>query len=122
MYHQGVRFGAIRTMASVELTPIHVEIVEEHVAVPRGLTPIYVHKIAGDRIIAHARDWSAETEYDQNLFDLYPLSEARSFVVQINSDTSGDQVKSDWYDSFGTATKEGLKSPTGEWAIRERVG
>jgi hypothetical protein len=102
---------------AIRLEPIETQIVEGHLAVPHGMTPIYLHVVDG-RMIAHVEGWTVKKEYDHNRFDLYPLNNARLFSVRLK--VNGENVDQDWYDSFGEPTKEAMKF-NGEWDIRERT-
>ena len=101
----------------VRLMSIEAQLIDGHLVIPHGTTPIYLHVLDG-RMIAHVEGWTAEKEYDRNQFDLYPLSNARHFIVRLK--VNGENVDQDWYDSFGDPTKEAMKFG-GEWDIRERT-
>jgi hypothetical protein len=101
------------------LTPIEAQIVDDHLVIPHGMTPVYLHSLNG-QLIAHVEGWTAAKEYDLNRYDLYPLSNARHFIVSLRF--GGGQVNQDWRDNFGEPTKEAMKDGSGELMIRERVG
>ncbi len=99
----------------VRLTPIEAQIIDGHLVIPQNTTPVYLQILDG-RTIVHIEGWTAEKEYDRNRFDLYPLNNARRFIVRL-----GENVDQDWYDTFGEPTKEAMKF-SGEWDIRQRTG
>jgi len=101
------------------LTAIEARIVNDHLVIPHGMTPIYLHSING-QMIAHVEGWTEASEYDQNWYDLYRLDNARNFIMSITS--NGEQTNQDWYGSFGEPTKEAMKDTRGELVIRERPG
>lgn len=101
----------------IRLAPIEAQVIDGHLAVPQGTTPIYFHVLDG-RMIAHVGGWTAEKEYDRNKFDLYPLNNARHFILRLTA--NGENVDQDWYEDFGEPTKEAMKF-NGEWNIRERT-
>lgn len=109
----------MKTVDPIILTPIEGRIVDNHLVVPHGMTPIYLHQLDG-KMIAHVKGWTAAGEYDRNSFYLYPLDRARHFKVSLTS--NGEVVNQDWYDDFGEPTKEAMTDGCDELVIRERVG
>jgi|SRR5450759_5178318 hypothetical protein len=106
-------------MEPIILTPLETRVVDGHLVIPHGMTPIYVHCLNG-QTIAHVKGWTATSEYDRNWYDLYTLDQARHFIVSLMS--SGEALNQDWYDNFGEPTKEAMKDGSGALVIRERVG
>jgi hypothetical protein len=108
-----------KTMSEpIALKAIEARVVDDHVVIPHGMTPIYLHSL-NSQMIAHVAGWTAAREYDLNRYDLYPLANARHFIVSLKS--NGEQINQNWYDSFGEATKEAMEDGSGELVIRERV-
>jgi hypothetical protein len=100
-----------------EQEAIPVQVVDGCVAIPRGMKLITVHEFGGS-MLAHVKDWTSKKQFDNNQFDLYPLSEARKFVQE--GKLNGLEYNQDWWDSFGDPTKEAMIF-SGEWDIRDRV-
>ena len=101
----------------IRLEPIEAHIVRGNLAIPHGMKPIYLQNLDG-KMIAHVEGWTAEREYDHNYFDLYPMGQARRFIVRLT--VNGEKSDREWYDGFGEPTKEAMKS-NGEWTVRERA-
>ena len=107
-------------------TPIEVQVVDNagkdiyadttdiplNVVIPQGMTPIYVHSLAG-QWIAHVTGWTTARQYDSNKCDLYPLTNKNPIVI--------DHITQAWYHSFGEPAKEGMKDASGNLHVRERV-
>jgi hypothetical protein len=80
--------------------------IEGYLAVPRGITPVFSH-VVGGRTLAYVRNWTAAKEYDQTLYDLYPLSEAKAYYVT-KKDATGE-VEEKYHINFGAPTKRATK-------------
>jgi hypothetical protein len=98
---------------------MEVQIADNHLVMPHGLTPVFLQSLDG-RMIAHVTRWTTAAEYDQRRYDLYPLGNAWRFTVPLNVDGEG-QTNQDWYSNFGMPTMEGMKGRRGELLVRRRV-
>lgn len=100
------------------LTAIEARIVDDHVVIPSGITPVLMHSLGGC-LIVYVKDWSAEREYDGNLFDLYPMSNLDHLILPVKH--NGEPELQDWYQGFGRPTKIARKGLNGELTIRDRA-
>ena len=93
-----------------ELVAIDSPIEGGYMRVPRGMKPIYAHKL-NEKLIIYVEGWTAEKEYDQNTLDLYLLNNAKSFtlVTKLNREESRET----WYSEFGEPIKEAMKDVLG---------
>ena len=100
------------------LTAIEAQLLDAHVAIPRGMKPIYLHQLEGGHWLAHVEGWTAEKEYDSDHFDLYLLSGARELI---DFTSNGTKVRQEWFHSFGEPAKEALKDCSGHFSFRESL-
>lgn len=86
------------------LMTIDPQIRDGYLMIPKGMTPIYLHHLRGDRMIAYVEGWKPELEFAGQKFDLYLLSDARQFIVPLAHNGSTENQR--WYDTFGKPAKE----------------
>jgi hypothetical protein len=104
--------------APIAQTLIEGRIDNGHLVIPHGMTPIYLQSVNG-KMIAYVDGWTAQKEYDQNSYDLYPLDKATHFVQPFKvNDESADQ---DWHRDFGAPTKTARRDVSGVLDVLDRV-
>lgn len=103
----------------IVLTAVEAPIEQGYIVIPHDMKPVYVHTLNG-QMVAYVKGWTAAREYDQNWYDLYPLENARHFIL--SSELNDEPVNENWYADFGMPTKEAMKDGSGSFVIRQRVG
>jgi hypothetical protein len=102
----------------IALMEIEPQIVDHHIVIPHGMTPIFLHWFQG-KPTAYVEGWTVAKEYNPNSYDLYPLNNAHHFILSTKS--NGEQLDQDWYANFGESTKEAMKDGSGNLVIRARL-
>jgi hypothetical protein len=95
------------------LTLINAMIADDHVAIPHGMVPVYMHSVNG-RMMVYVKNWSAEKEDEANEWDLYPVRTLRrisqtqfdgGLLFSLTLERYDEDVKQDWFDGFSNPTK-----------------
>ncbi len=92
---------------------------EEHLLIPTGMTPIYLH-LGTPGPVAYVEGWTPQKEYENNTYNLYPLKLARRFIVPLK--INGEAENQMWYDSLQGPAMQALKQPDGHFVLRAMSG
>src|SRR5580658_3056789 len=91
-------------------------------AIPRTMKLVYIQKIA-NRLRAYVENWTAAGDYDERYFDLYSLSQGKTFDPPVSFKRLEDNapVAQEWYYCFGKPAKQAIKV-NGAFHDRDAVG